>query len=641
MDIKKKYDDENSKYTTKRNMLKILIENYETPVCDQDKEYNTKCSNCESTKNCVECNTLVNNFIECFKLYKINNEKLELNNTRLNSIKELDENQIKFSKSLIDNVIKNIQIFDDMILDSIYLPNGLLQFIINKHEQSFGISKSPEFYIRVAYYLNFPSVTGWNEQHQIPYGFEIDLIIKLFDSINKYLWIYTSNDMYDNFTEVNIESLEQLSQIELKKPRVKRFGILEFVPISDYDNLWLFPKGTHIAIGGMSDSLIRRLNQNELIKSRSLKNFERWEKLRKLGAKGINKLGSEMTKKKLENDLHEVLAASEENSELAVDETHQNTKLKEGDITKLGKSESSVEHLTDISGIELVHQLKVLNEQCESNLQLLLKKDQLIKTPSWTIPYYTVKRTLIFNKKNEKMKNFKNAIEILMRNNYDIIITDMKKLIKLRKQPKLNSDEQSELEKLIIKEKIYEPYLNILKKKAINQYKTKESDEEKYIKYIQHINLKTSDNNIEFKKLKNNTMANLPENLRIIATINSTGWIDASERLKMSNRKDIILIPGTSEDDDLQKLLNDEIDGLMRGSNYAKSLTQKSKEIDYLPPWDIIQNVVPKYGTKYIPTETFEITSIENELTHFMNIGLIRLSLLGYITDLKKKFELP
>ena len=640
MDIQKKYDAENSRYTKNRNILKKLIEDYETPVCDQDKEYNMKCSNCESTKNCVECNTLVNNFIECFKLYKINNEKLEQNNTKLNGIQKIDEDQIQFSKSLIDNVIINIKNFDDMILDSIYLPNGLLQFIINKHQQNYLEDKEPEFYIRVAYYLNFPSVTGWNEQQQIPYGFEIDLIIKLFDSIHKYLELITFEDRYDNFTEVNITSVEQLSEIEQKKPRVKRFGILEFVPISNYDNLWLFPKGTHIAIGGMSDSLIRRLTQNELIKSTSLKNFERWEKLRKLGIKGINKLGSEKTKQKVENDVHELLAALEENSGQAVTETDQNTQLKEGDIKKLGKSESSVEHLIDMSGIELIQKLKLLNQQCESNLQLLLKNDQLIKTPSWTIPYYTVKRTLIFSNKNEKMKNFQNAIKILMTNHYDTIITNMKKLIKLRKQPKLNSDEHSELEKLIEKEKIYEPYLNLLKKKAINQYETKESDEEKYIKYIQNIKLKTSSNAIEFQKLLNNTMANLPENLKIIATINSTGWIDASERLKMSKRKDIILIEGTSENDDLQKLLNGEIDGLMRGSNYAKSLTQKSKEIDFLPPWDIIQNVVPNYGTQHIPTETFEITSIENELTHFMNIGLIRLSLLGYITDLKKKFEL-
>jgi hypothetical protein len=58
-------------------------------------------------------------------------DKLEQNYTKLNTIKEFDENQIKFSKLLINTVVKNIEDFGNMLLKSIYLPNGLLNFIIN------------------------------------------------------------------------------------------------------------------------------------------------------------------------------------------------------------------------------------------------------------------------------------------------------------------------------------------------------------------------------------------------------------------------------------------------------------------------------------------------------------------------------
>jgi hypothetical protein len=227
-----------------------------------------------------------------------------------------------------------------------------------------------------------------------------------------------------------------------------------------------------------------------------------------------------------------------------------------------------------------------------------------------------------------------------MEHTYKTIIGDMKKLIQLKGKDELNDQENSELEKLLENEKIYKPYLDLLKKKAVTE-KKKRGDEEKYIEFIQSIKLKSSDDNEEFNKLLNNTMSNLPENLKIIATKNSTGWIDASTRLQNSSRNDIELIEGSTEHEDLQKLLNGEVDGLMRGHNYAITLTRKNDTLGFLPAWNIIENVVPAYGMKSIPTETFEITSIENELTHFMNVRLIRLSLIGYITDLKQKFSLP
>jgi hypothetical protein len=293
----------------------------------------------------------------------------------------------------------------------------------------------------------------------------------------------------------------------------------------------------------------------------------------------------------------------------------------------------SVEDLTNIPGDVLIKILKSLYKKCSNNLEILIKNEQLIKNPSWTIPYYTVKRTLIFSKNNEQMVNLKQAIVTLVDHTFHTIIGNTQKLIKLKKKQELSAEESSELVKLIENEQTYKPYLDLLKKKL--------SDENKYIKFIERINLKSSNNEEELQKFLQSTMSNLPENAKLIATKNSTGWIDAKARIKSANRNDIELMEGSTEHADLQKLFDGAIDGLMRGSNYAITLTDKYKDIDYLPSWNIIENVVPEYGINQIPTETFEITSIENELTHFMNVGLIRLALIGYINDLKKKFSLP
>ena len=350
--------------------------------------------------------------------------------------------------------------------------------IIEKRSKGDDENIQPKFFIRIAYYLNFPSVTGWNETNEIPYGFEIDLIVELFQSINKYMYYVNGMEGYDQFTEVNNEEVQQLNKTDRKKHRVKRYGILEFVPISTYNDLWLFPQGTHIAIGGMSDSLIRRLNQNEKIKSKSLKHFENWEKIRQR-TKEIIKFGHAEVEADLvskEKEAHEVLADTDIMLLQSVDEK---TTQHEGNIES-STTFKSVEDLIDIPGDDLIKKLELLYKKCTNNLQILIKNDELIKKPSWTIPYYTVKRTLIFSKTNEKMTNFRQAIVTLMKHTYKTIIGDMKKLIQLKGKDELNDQENSELEKLLENEKIYKPYLDLLKKKAITE-KKKESYKKKNI----------------------------------------------------------------------------------------------------------------------------------------------------------------
>lgn len=95
---------------------------------------------------------------------------------------------------------------------------------------------------------------------------------------------------------------------------------------------------------------------------------------------------------------------------------------------------------------------------------------------------------------------------------------------------------------------------------------------------------------------KNNPVRSLKEiNGPVLGTKNSTGWIDAHERLKKL-KLDHHLQQGTTDANDLKLLLNGEIQGLFRGSFVGKAIIKKMPQLEMLTPWKMDPSLVSKSG---------------------------------------------
>lgn len=121
----------------------------------------------------------------------------------------------------------------------------------------------------------------------------------------------------------------------------------------------------------------------------------------------------------------------------------------------------------------------------------------------------------------------------------------------------------------------------------------------------------------------------------VLGTFNSTGWMDAELRLK-SVGKDHFLHRGSTDDEDIRKLLNGEIQGVMRGSFVGKAIVQKYPEtLKMVKPWEMHSSLAMSDG---------EIFAFPTRLGSGLAVGLssflTELLLSGKLLKLLKKYHL-
>lgn len=95
---------------------------------------------------------------------------------------------------------------------------------------------------------------------------------------------------------------------------------------------------------------------------------------------------------------------------------------------------------------------------------------------------------------------------------------------------------------------------------------------------------------------KNYSLGSLKDvNRTVLSTKNSTGWIDAADRLdKMKKLK--YLKPGTTDNEDIKLLLEGKIQGLMRGSFVGKAIIKKYPQLGMITPWKMDPALISSDG---------------------------------------------
>jgi ABC-type amino acid transport substrate-binding protein len=82
----------------------------------------------------------------------------------------------------------------------------------------------------------------------------------------------------------------------------------------------------------------------------------------------------------------------------------------------------------------------------------------------------------------------------------------------------------------------------------------------------------------------------------ILGVLGSTGFLDAKKRLQ-SIKKQKYLKPGSTDDHDIQQLLNRDVKGILRGSFVGQALVKKYKhQLGMTSPWKIHKDMVSKDG---------------------------------------------
>ena len=96
---------------------------------------------------------------------------------------------------------------------------------------------------------------------------------------------------------------------------------------------------------------------------------------------------------------------------------------------------------------------------------------------------------------------------------------------------------------------------------------------------------------------KKNPISKFPEDVTdtVLGTVGSTGWLDAKNRATKIG-KEKFMQPGSTDEDDVKKLLNGEIQGLMRGDFVSRAWVRKyPKQLGYIS-WDILPELVKDDG---------------------------------------------
>lgn len=83
---------------------------------------------------------------------------------------------------------------------------------------------------------------------------------------------------------------------------------------------------------------------------------------------------------------------------------------------------------------------------------------------------------------------------------------------------------------------------------------------------------------------------------QVLGTVGSTGWVDARTRMTGMGLDLSKMVSGTSDEEDLQRLLDGDVQGLMRGDLVSKAIVAAHpRELAY-SAWNIVPTLVPSDG---------------------------------------------
>lgn len=96
--------------------------------------------------------------------------------------------------------------------------------------------------------------------------------------------------------------------------------------------------------------------------------------------------------------------------------------------------------------------------------------------------------------------------------------------------------------------------------------------------------------------LKSNPIKRFPQDVHgvLVGTFGSTGWVDGEIRLE-SEHKQALMVRGTTDEEDVQKLLSGEIQGLMRGDFVSRAIIHEHPEVSMIS-WEAEPSILPKDG---------------------------------------------
>lgn len=135
--------------------------------------------------------------------------------------------------------------------------------------------------------------------------------------------------------------------------------------------------------------------------------------------------------------------------------------------------------------------------------------------------------------------------------------------------------------------------------------------------------------------LKTDPIKKFPQDVHgvLIGTFGSTGWLDGEIRLK-EHRKGKLMIKGTSDEEDISKLLSGKVQGLMRGDFVSRAIIQEHPELG-MTTWEASPKILPKDG------EVFAFpTLLGSGIATMLSVYITEIIDSGEIYKIMKKYHL-
>ena len=344
MNVKQKLKEYNEMYKKTKKLKSNVSEEFEYVNCKMDMTHCNEYRIHKDIKKADKC-------ISSYKKNKTCSMNQSLNFSKALNVVENYESQINLCDNITDLLTKNNKLYEEM---EFLLSGGILAEIYNSSNL---LSEFPKK-LRIGYFTNFPPVSS--QDKGMPVGYEVELIREIFREISTVPYVNDDEDFpADDY--------------------------IEFVPITNYENLWLLPYNTHLTLGGMADT-ISRINDQKKFLDRKKKSTNRWNKIKHV-------------------DIQKYIKKDKDRNNLI---------KKYAKLYKLiGKSGSKKKLISEIN--KLVKSIE--KDIFKINSELIIEDEKSVYT--WTLPHFTVERSMVFLKKNKMMTEFKITAHTAMVENPD------------------------------------------------------------------------------------------------------------------------------------------------------------------------------------------------------------------------------
>ena len=199
MNVKQKLEEYNQKYKKIKRLKNKVNEEFEYVNCKMDMTHCNEYRIHKDIKKADKC-------ISSYKKNKTCSMNQSLNFSKALNVVENYESQINLCDNITDLLTKNNKLYEEI---EFLLSGGILAEIYNSSNLLAEFPKK----LRIGYFTNFPPVSS--QDKGMPVGYEVELIREIFREISTVPYVNDDEDFpADDY--------------------------IEFVPITNYENLWLF-----------------------------------------------------------------------------------------------------------------------------------------------------------------------------------------------------------------------------------------------------------------------------------------------------------------------------------------------------------------------------------------------------------------